>query len=224
VRAPQILRPTASRRHDGSASPFSRGRPLFRNKTERHPVTLHVDPLPRDDPFRIVRADGRLTHLVAQADHHEALLELRAIPPLQHAGLTPNIPANEPFPCPEVCTRVCTRRNVTEPNDRERVRERMAELGRASGRARRNKRRPSFLGMLKGAVDEEPERLVDQLLSSAAGSVVAARVLEKAGGLEREDEKPEPAPFGGRRRAMGSRTSCGSLLRLETRSPTSGSR
>jgi hypothetical protein len=76
-----------------------------------------------------------------------------------------------------------------KPNDREQTRERMRELGRASGRARRKRRSRGFLDVLKARVDSRPEELVDALLGSPPGAVVAARVLEKAGALA-----PEPKP------------------------------
>ncbi len=77
--------------------------------------------------------------------------------------------------------------NPTEPN-------RMRELGRAggkaSGEARRRRKSRGFLDVLRGEVERDPERLVESLLSSAPGSVVAARVLEKAGGLGGEEQAP----------------------------------
>jgi hypothetical protein len=80
---------------------------------------------------------------------------------------------------------------VTNRNDSERMR----ELGRASGRARRERaekrKQRGFLDVLRGRVEESPEQLVDSLLSTGAGAVVAARVLEKAGLLSPESE---PAP------------------------------
>ena len=76
--------------------------------------------------------------------------------------------------------------NRTDPN-------RMRELGRrggkASGEARRKRKSRGFLDALRDRVNERPEELVDALMRSPPGAVVAARVLEKAGGLV-----PEPEP------------------------------
>lgn len=60
--------------------------------------------------------------------------------------------------------------------------------GKASGEARRKRRSRSFLDVLRARVSSDPEALVEQLLSSSAGSVVAARVLERAGDFASPDE------------------------------------
>jgi hypothetical protein len=78
----------------------------------------------------------------------------------------------------------------------------LSEAGRkggiASGEARRKRRSRSFLDALRDRVSSNPDELVDQLVGTAAGAVVAARVLERAGDFEKP-EQPEPSsktPFG----------------------------
>jgi hypothetical protein len=73
-----------------------------------------------------------------------------------------------------------------------------AESGRkggiASGEARRKRKSRSFLDALRDRVRGNPDELVELLMGSSAGAVVAARVLEKAGYLEPEAaQKPAPA-------------------------------
>jgi hypothetical protein len=74
--------------------------------------------------------------------------------------------------------------------------------GIRSGEVRRKRRNRSFLDVLRGHVESDPERLVEQLLGSAAGAVVAARVLEKSGGLTPAPEREVPNVPGGRARGL----------------------
>ena len=74
---------------------------------------------------------------------------------------------------------------MPDPN----VSERMRELGKLSGKARRTKRERSFEGKLEALVGK---RAAEKLLATSAGTVAAVRIVENAGGLERQAQ-PEPA-------------------------------
>jgi hypothetical protein len=84
------------------------------------------------------------------------------------------------------------------PNDREQIRERMRELGRASGRARRERKKaavqpPEPIDVLEAEVKSDLRGFMRRLVSTGAGAVKAAALLEDAGRLVPEP-KPEAQP------------------------------